>query len=369
MKLKRLFAWSAAIVVVGLAAAFAFAWFTSTNACYDDATAPRTPMKAVIRCDYGTAEVLKLADVEKPVPADDEVLVRVHAAAVNPLDWHTLRGTPYIMRMSVGLRRPKEVRMGVDFAGTVEAVGRDVRDFKPGDEVFGGRTGALAQYVVVKHDRALVHKPAELSFEQAASVAVAATTALQGLRDGGGLRRGERVLINGSSGGVGTFAVQIARTMGANVTAVCSTRNVALVRSLGANEVIDYKRADYTTGDVRYDVILDNVGNRTLAENRRVLKPDGRYVLIGGGGPDDGRWVGPMLKPVAAWAMSPFVSQDMGMLLAELNRKDMQALSELMQSGRVVPVIDRRYRLRETADAIRYLETGRARGKVIVQVE
>jgi NADPH:quinone reductase-like Zn-dependent oxidoreductase len=327
-------------------------------------------MKAVVRCDYGTARVLKLVDVDKPVPAVDEVLVRVHAAAVNPLDWHYMRGTPYMMRlMGTGLRRPKEIRMGVDFAGTVEAVGRDVRGFKPGDAVFGGRTGAFAQYVTVKHDRALVHKPANLSFDQAASVAVAATTALQGLRDGGRLRAGERVLINGASGGVGTFAVQIARSMGAHVTGVCSTRNVAMVRSLGADEVIDYKRADYTVGDVRYDAILDNVGNRTLAENRRVLKPDGRYVLIGGGGPDDGRWVGPMLRPIGAWVTSWFVSQDMGMLLADLNRKDMQALGDLMQAGKVRPVIDRRYRLQEIAEAVRYVETGRARGKVIVRVE
>ncbi|HEY0504576.1 MAG TPA: NAD(P)-dependent alcohol dehydrogenase [Lysobacter sp.] len=371
MKLKRVFAWTATVVVVAAAGLFAFAWFTSTNACHDGGIGtPRMPMKAVIRCDYGTAEVLQIVDVEKPVPADDEVLVRVHAAAVNPLDWHYMRGTPYLMRaMGTGLRRPSEIRLGVDFAGTVEAVGRDVRRFKPGDAVFGGRTGAFAQYVTVKEERALVHKPPALSFEEAASVAIAATTALQGLRDGGRLRPGERVLINGASGGVGTFAVQIARSMGAHVTGVCSTRNVAMVRSLGADEVIDYKRADYTAGDARYDVILDNVGNRTLAENRRVLKPDGRYVLIGGGGPDDGRWIGPMLKPVGAWVTSWFVSQDMGMLLADLNRRDMEALGALMQAGKVKPVIDRRYPLRDIAQAVRYVETGRARGKVIVLVE
>lgn len=368
MKLGRLFAWSLFAVVVLAAGAFAIAWFSASNACYDTSS-PAHPMKAVIRCDYGTSEVLQLVDVEKPVPADDEVLVKVRAAAINPLDWHYMRGTPYFMRMGTGLRYPKEIRLGVDFAGTVEAVGRGVTRFRPGDAVFGGRTGALAEYVVVKQDRAIAHRPAVLSPEQAAGVAIAGTTALQGLRDAGRLRPGERVLINGASGGVGTFAVQIARSLGAHVTGVCSTRNVAMVRGLGAHEVIDYKHADYTQGAARFDVILDNVGNRTLRENRRVLKPDGRYVLIGGGGPDDGRWVGPMLKPVGAWMMSWFVGQDMGMLLADLNQRDMTVLGELMQAGRVTPVIDRRYPLHDIAAAIRYLETGRARGKVVIDVE
>jgi NADPH:quinone reductase-like Zn-dependent oxidoreductase len=370
MKLKRLFAWTVGVVIVGGTAAFAVGWFTSTNRCYTDPpVAPRDPMKAVIRCDYGTAERLEIVNLEKPVPADDEVLVKVRAAAVNPLDWHYLRGTPYLMRMGTGLRRPKEVRMGVDFAGTVMTVGRNVTRFKPGDAVFGGRTGAFAEYVTVKQDRAIALKPARVSFEQAGGVAIAATTALQGLRDGGRVKAGDRVLINGASGGVGTFAVQIARTMDARVTGVSSTRNVALVRALGAQDAIDYKRDDYTMGAPRFDVILDNVGNRTLAENRRVLVPDGRYVLIGGGGPDDGHWIGPMLKPLGAWVTSWFVDQHLGMLLAELNQEDMNVLRELMESGRVTPVVDRRYPLRQVADAVRYVESGRARGKVVVVME
>jgi NADPH:quinone reductase-like Zn-dependent oxidoreductase len=248
-------------------------------------------------------------------------------------------------------------------------VGRNVTRFKPGDQVFGGRSGALAQYVVAKQDRAVALKPANVSFEQAGAVAIAATTALQGLRDAGRLEAGDKVLINGASGGVGTFAVQIAKSMGAEVTAVCSTRNVELVRALGADHVVDYTRDDYTSVDGRYDVILDNVGNRSLAENRRVLEPDGRYVLIGGGGPEAGKWIGPMVKPLQALATSPFVSQDMGMFLATLAREDMQQLAELMSSGAVTPVIDRRYALAEAAEAIRYLELGRARGKVIVTME
>jgi NADPH:quinone reductase-like Zn-dependent oxidoreductase len=326
-------------------------------------------MRAVVYCDYGTADVLRLEDVAKPVPGDDELLVRVHAAGVNPLDWHYMRGTPYVMRLSSGLRKPKDTRVGVDYAGTVEAVGRNVTRFKPGDEVFGGRSGALAQYVAVRQDRAVALKPANVSFEQAGAVAIAATTALQGLRDAGRVQPGDKVLINGASGGVGTFAVQIAKAMGAEVTGVCSTRNVELVRSLGADHVIDYTRDDYSAGGQRYDVILDNVGNRSLSENRRVLAPEGRYVLIGGGGPDDGHWIGPFVKPIQAALMSPFVSQDMGMLLAKLSNEDVNRLAELMRSGAVTPVIDRRYRLQEAAEAIRYLEQGRARGKVVVTME
>jgi NADPH:quinone reductase-like Zn-dependent oxidoreductase len=326
-------------------------------------------MKAIVYCDYGTADVLKLEDIEKPVPAEDEILVRVRAAAVNPLDWHTMRGTPYIMRVGSGLRKPEITRLGVDYAGTVEAVGQNVTQFRPGDDVFGGRTGALAEYVSARADRAVALKPANLTFEQAASVPIAAITALQGLRDKGKVQAGQKVLINGASGGVGTFAVQIAKSLGAEVTGVCSTRNLALVRSLGADHVIDYTREDYTRGPQRYDVILDNVGNRALLDNRRVLTPDGKYVLIGGGGPDNGRWIGPFVRPIGALVLSPFVTQDMGMMLAELNKQDLTILSDLMQAGKVTPIIDRRYSLSEVPAAIRYLETGRARGKVIITVE
>ena len=325
-------------------------------------------MKAIIYCDYGLADVLRLANVEKPVAGEGQILVKVRAAAANPLDWHTMRGTPYVMRLGTGLRRPKELRLGVDYAGTVEAVGPGVTGFRPGDEVFGARTGAFAEYVAARADGTVLPKPSNLSFEQAAAVPVAAITALQGLRRGG-VRPGTRVLINGASGGVGTFAVQIANALGAVVTGVCSTRNVELVRSLGADEVIDYTQADYTEGNVRYDVILDNVGNHGILANRRALEPNGKYVLIGGGGPENGKWIGPMIGPVKAMLISPFVSQDMGMMLAELSSGDLAVLADLMQSGKVTPLIDRRYSLAEVPEAIRYLESGRARGKVVIFVE
>jgi len=326
-------------------------------------------MKAIVYRCYGPPDVLKLEDIEKPTAADNEVLVKVHAAAVNPLDWHYMRGKPYLMRMEAGLGTPKNSRLGVDFAGTVEAVGRNVKRFKPGDEVFGGKYGAFAEYVSVAEDRALVLKPANLTFEQAASVGVAAITALQALRDQGKIQPGQKVLINGASGGVGTFAVQIAKSFGAEVTGVCSTRNVDMVRSIGADQVIDYTKEDFTERAQRYDVILDNVGNRSLLDIRRVLNPEGKYVLIGGGGPDAGPWIGPFIGPIKALVLSKFVSQDMGMFLADLNQEDLTVLSDLMQAGKVTPVIDRRYKLSEIAEAIRYLEEGHARGKVVINLE
>jgi NADPH:quinone reductase-like Zn-dependent oxidoreductase len=370
MKLKRVLAWTAIAIPLALFGAAFIAYWSSGNTCDDpNIAAPDNPMKAIVYCDYGTAEVLRLEDIEKPNPEDDQVLVRVRAAAVNPLDWHYMRGTPYIMRIESGLRKPKDTRFGVDYAGTVEAIGRNVTQFKPGDDVFGARSGALAEYVAVRAERAVVMKPANLTFEQAASIPVAAITALQGLRDKGKVQPGQKVLINGASGGVGTFAVQIAKSFGAHVTGVCSTRNVEMVRSLGADQVIDYTTEDYTRSAQRYDVILDNVGNRSLSENRRILKPEGRFVLIGGGGPDNGRWIGPMAKPVKAIMLSWFVPQDMGMLLADVNKEDLTILGDLMQAGKVTPVIDRRYSLSEVPAAIRYLEEGHARGKVVINLE
>jgi NADPH:quinone reductase-like Zn-dependent oxidoreductase len=292
----------------------------------------------------------------------------VRAAAVNPLDWHYMRGTPYVMRLGTGLRKPKVTQLGVDFAGTVEAVGKNVTKFKPGDDVFGGRTGAFAEYVTVHEDRAVALKPASLTFEQAAAIPIAAITALQGLRDGGKLQPGQKVLINGASGGVGTFAVQIAKWLGAEVTGVCSTRNLERVRSLGADHVIDYTKEDFTKRAERYDVMLDNVGNRGLLECRGVLKPEGRYVLIGGGGPDDGKWIGPLARPIQTLALTPFVSQKMGMFMAKLKQEDLGVLRDLMQAGTVTPVIDRRYSLSDLPEAIRYVEQGHARGKVIITV-
>jgi NADPH:quinone reductase-like Zn-dependent oxidoreductase len=370
MKLKRVLKWSAGVIPLSLLVAALIAYWTSGNTCDDrDTAVPGNPMKAIVYCDYGSSEVLRLEDVEKPTPEDHQLLIKVHAAALNPLDWHYMRGTPYVMRLQAGLRKPKSTRLGVDFAGTVEAVGRNVTKFKSGDEVFGGKTGAFAEYLCVHEDRAVVLKPANLTFEQAASVPIAAITALQGLRDKGQLQPGQKVLINGASGGVGTFAVQIAKSFGADVTGVCSTRNVDMVRALGADQVIDYTKEDFTKTGQHYDVILDNVGNHSLSEFRRVLNPKGKYVLIGGGGPNDGRWIGPLARPLEAFASSPFVSQDMGMLLAQLNKDDLAVLGELMQAGKVTPVIDRRYELIDAPAAIRYLEEGHARGKVIIRLD
>ena len=323
-------------------------------------------MKAIVYRCYGPPDVLKLEDIEKPIPADNEVLVAVHAASVNPLDWHYMRGTPYIVRTDSGLGAPENPRLGVDFAGTVEAVGKNVKRFRPGDEVFGGRTGAFAEYVRVREDRALVLKPANVTFEQAAAVPVAAITALQALRDKGRIQPGQKVLINGASGGVGTFAVQIAKSFGAEVTGVCSTRNVQMVRSLGADHVIDYTQEDFTKSAQRYDLILDNVGNHSLLEYRRVLNPRGIFVIVGG--PDEGRWIGPMTSPIKASLLSPFVSQKFVMILAELNKEDLTVLRDLMQAGKVTPVIDRRYKLSEVPEAIAYLEEGHARGKVVIDL-
>src|SRR5947199_3026613 len=326
-------------------------------------------MKAIVYCDYGLAN-LKLEEVEKPVPNDDQILVRVRAASVNPYDWHFIEGTPYIMRaMGVGLRKPKDTRLGVDFAGTVEAVGKNVTQFKPGDDVFGGRGGAFAEYVCPRAYRAVAIKPANITFEQAASVHTGGTTALQALRGKGNVQPGQKVLINGASGGVGTFAVQIAKSLGADVTGVCSTKNVDLVRSLGADHVIDYTKEDFAKGEQRYDVILDNVPNHSLSECRRILNPKGKYVMIGGGGPNDSRWIGPFGRVINTLLLSPFISQKMGMMMADANQKDLTVLGDMMLSGKIKPVIDRTYNLDQVPDAIRYLEEGHARGKVIIAVE
>jgi NADPH:quinone reductase-like Zn-dependent oxidoreductase len=367
---KRILKWTAGVILIALIACALVAYWTSTNDCESYATVPANPMKAIVYCDYGVPN-LKFQEIEKPTPADDQLLVKVRAASVNPLDWHFVEGTPYFMRlMGVGLRKPKDTRLGVDFAGTVEAVGKNVTKFKPGDEVFGGRTGAFAEYVCVREGRAVALKPANITFEQAASVPIAAITALQGVRDKGKVQPGQKVLINGASGGVGTFAVQIAKAAGADVTGVCSTRNLDMVRSLGADHVIDYTKEDFTKGDQRYDVILDNVANHSLSEFRRVLNPDGRYVLIGGGGANEGRWLGPGLtQAFNAMVLSKFVSQKMGMMLGDLNQKDLTALADLMESGKVTPVIDRTYKLSELPQAIEYLEQGHARGKVVIAVD
>src|SRR6267378_2547411 len=310
--LKRILKWMAVTILVLLFLAFLavfIAYWASTNDC-GKAASPTNPIKAIVYCDYGVSN-LELENVEKPTPADDQLLVRVHAASVNPYDWHFIEGTPKIIRlMGVGLRKPKDTRVGVDFAGTVEAVGKNVTQFKPGDDVFGGRGGAFAEYVCRRAEGAVALKPASITFEQAAAVNIAGITALQAIRDKGKVQPGQKVLINGASGGVGTFAVQIAKSFGADVTGVCSTRNVDLVRSLGADHVIDYTKEDFTKSDQRYDVMYDTIGNRSLLECRRVLTPKGKAVMIGGGGAGDQGLIGPLVGPIKLLMLSPFVSQE-----------------------------------------------------------
>ena len=369
VRVLRLLKWIVLVVPLVLVAVFAIAWWRSDNDCAARASStPSVPMRALVYCDYGTPDVLTIAQIEKPVPQETQVLVRVRAASVNPVDWHMIRGTPYVMRLDSGLRKPAVTRTGVDFAGVVEAVGRQVSRFKVGDEVFGGRTGAWPSTRRLGGPRHRSEAGQHL-VRDAAAVAIAGLTALQGIRDRGQVRKGQRVLINGASGGVGTFAVQIAKQIGAEVTGVCSTRNVDLVRSLGADHVIDYTREDFTTRTGAYDVLLDNVGNRPLSACRRVLSPNGRYVLVGGGGPDDHRIVGPLGRVASIYLMKPFVEQQMGMFIADLNRRDLEWFADAMGTGEVSPVIDRRYPFAQAADAIRYLESGRARGKVIVTMD
>ena len=323
-------------------------------------------MKAITYNCYGSPDVLQFADVEKPTPADDEVLVKVRAAAVNPLDWHFVRGTPYLLRLGSGLNTPGQVIPGVDFSGTVESVGKDVRSFKPGDEVYGGANEVFAEYVTVREGTSLVLKPSNMSFEQAAAVPIAGVTAIQALRDYGNLQPGQKVLINGASGGVGTFAVQVAKSFGAEVTAVCSERNAEMVRSLGADHVFDYKKENYTESGQHYDLIIDMISNHSLTANRGVLNPGGRYVIVGGG---KGDWVGFMGGPIKALILSAFVDEEFSLMLAELRDSDLEALNELMQAGELTPVIDRRFKLSEVADALRYSEEGHARGKIIIYTE
>jgi NADPH:quinone reductase-like Zn-dependent oxidoreductase len=326
------------------------------------------PMQAVVYHDYGPPDVLRLEEVEKPLPNENQVLVKVRAAAANPLDWHYVRGSPYVVRIGTGLFKPKDARLGVDLAGEVVAVGSNVTQFKPGDEVFGTTgTGSFAEFARASQNK-VVLKPASITFEQAAAVPVAALTALQGLRDQAKVHSGQKVLINGASGGVGTFAVQIAKTFGAEVTGVCSTRNVDMVRSIGADHVIDYTKEDFTKSGQRYEVIYDTVGNRSLSDLRRVLVPNGIAILIGGGGPNSGGVIGPLADPIKAFLYSPFVSQKFVFFLAEIRKEDLATMSELMEAGKVKPVIDRTYPLSQAPEAIRYLEQGHARGKVVITV-
>lgn len=323
-------------------------------------------MKAIVRHEYGASDVLELFNLPKPSPGEGEVLVRVRASGLNPFDWHLMRGTPWFLRLFTGMGKPKKIRLGVDVAGTVVGLGQGVTEFRLGDEVFGAADGALGEYVCGAVS-GLVGKPANVSSEEAAAVAIAGLTALQALRDKGHLKPGDTVLINGAAGGVGTFAVQIAKWLGARVSGVCSTRNLELVRSIGAERAIDYTCEDFAAGKERYDVIFDLVGNRPLDDFRQVLKSDGVFIGCGGGGPETPAsellW-GMLKQMVAGW----FTKQKLVGVLAKRSKADLEILRELLKNGLIKPAIDRTYSLAEVPEAIRYLEEGHARGKVVVQI-
>src|SRR6185503_13060313 len=330
------------------------------------ADGPGTMQAIHYRC-YGPPSVLQLESASKPQPEDDMLLIKVHAAAVNPLDWHFMRGEPYLLRTKSGIGAPDDPRIGMDFSGNVEAVGKSVKSFKPGDQVFGGTQGAFAEYTSVRQGDAIALKPAGVSHAQAAAIPIAASTALQALRDQGHLKAGEKVLVNGASGGVGTYAVQIAKAMGAEVTGVCSTRNVSLVASLGADRVLDYTSVDFTAGDARYDLIVDTVGNRNLRDLEKVLAPGGIAVIVGGPGRDP--WLGPLNVPIKIFAYRAFTEREFKFFVAVLNPQDLHYLAGLMESGRMKSVIDQRFPLAKVPEAVAYVEAGHARGKVVIDVD
>jgi NADPH:quinone reductase-like Zn-dependent oxidoreductase len=330
------------------------------------ASRKKDTMKAIVRDTYGPPDVLELRDIDKPGIEDDEVLVRVRAAGVGRDVWHVMAGLPYPIRLAgYGLRAPNNPVIGSDVAGVVEAHGKNVTRFKPGDEVFGIGKGSFAEYVCAREDK-LAPKPANLTFEQAAVVAISGSTALQGLRDHGKVRQGQEVLVIGASGGVGTFAVQLAKAFGAHITGVCSTAKVEMVRSIGADHVIDYTKEDFAKSEHRYDLILDIGGNSSLARLRHALNPKGTLVITGG--ETDGRWLGGTDRQVRAMLLSPFVGQKLGTFVNKENHEDMIALKELIEDGKVTPVIDRMYPLDKVPEAIRYLAEGHARGKVVISV-
>jgi NADPH:quinone reductase-like Zn-dependent oxidoreductase len=369
MKIKRVLKWTTATILLALVGWLFIAYWTSSNDCNRDTATPNNPMKAIRYCEYGSADVVKLDDVEKPVPNDDQVLIKVRAASLNALDAYMIRDA-WLNRLIFGLRKPRDTRLGRDVAGVVEAVGKNVTQFKPGDEVFGISRGALAEYACTS-ERALAMKPPTVPFEQAASLPLAGLTALQGLREGK-IQPGQKVLVNGATGGVGTFAVQIAKSLGAEVTAVCSTRNVDLVRSIGADHVIDYTKEDFTKSDQRYDVIFDNVANYSFAERRRVLNPKGICVLAGMGGA--GVKGGEAIRRIVgnlfiARGLSSFTNQKFAQYMTKMSKQDLIMLGDLIKTGKLRPVIERTYKLSDAPEALRYLNEGHARGKVLIAVE
>jgi NADPH:quinone reductase-like Zn-dependent oxidoreductase len=320
-------------------------------------------MKAIVQDTYGSSDVLSLRDIATPEVGEKEVLLRVHASALHIGDWHLMTGLPYLLRLGFGLRGPRTSVRGMDVAGTVEAVGKGVTEFQPGDAVFGVCDGALAEYARARVDR-ILHKPSNLTFEQAAAVPTSATTALQALREQGQVQPGQKVLVIGAGGGVGLFAVQLAKVFGAHVTGVCSTKKMELVRSIGADEVIDYTRQDFSEQGGRYDLILDTAGNRELSLLRRALAPQGTLVLVGGEA--GGRWFGGLERNLQALMLAPLVNQKLRGLVALTRKQDLVVLKELIEAGKVTPVIDREFPLSQGREAVRYFEEGRARGKVVV---
>lgn len=369
--MKRILKWIVRVAFVLLALAFLFvfiAYWRSTNDCDQKAGTPLHPMKAIRYCEYGSPDdVLKLEQVEKPVPSDTQILVRVRAVSLRFFDGGMLQGG--VGRLIFGLRKPKNTCPGSDYSGTVEAIGKNATEFKPGDEVFGVKAGALAEYICVNPSRAVVSKPPNVNFEQAATIPTA-LVALQGLRDTGRVKAGQKVLINGASGGVGTFAVQIAKAFGAEVTGVCSTKNIDLVRSIGADHVIDYTKEDYTKGDQRYDVIYDLVNNRSFSERRRVLKPGGICVLAGVGGSGMRKeTLFNLAGSLSASLRSKFANEKFVTFGVSFNKKDLGILRDLTESGKVVPALTKTYPLTETAAAYKYLETGHVQGKIAITIE
>ena len=367
MRLRRALKWSVFVVLIALVAWLFIAYWTSSNDCNRTAVVPTDPVKAVRYCEYGIANV-RLQVVERPVPNDDQVLIKVRAASLNAFDVGVTRDL-WLIRLFFGLRKPRDTRIGQDVAGQVEAVGKNVTQFKPGDEVFGICRGGLAEYTCTR-ERALAIKPPNVTFEQAASLPLAGLVALQGLREGK-IQPGQNVLINGATGGVGTFAVQIAKSLGAEVTAVCSTRNLDLVRSIGADHVIDYTKEDFTRSDQRYDVIFDNVCNHSFADRSRVLTPKGICVLvgIGGAGVQEGQAIGRIVSNLfIARGRSSFTNQKFAVYGIKTSKEDLTTLGGLVESGQLNPVIERTYKLSDAPEAMRYLAEGHARGKLVVAV-
>jgi NADPH:quinone reductase-like Zn-dependent oxidoreductase len=366
MRVKRVLKWSAATILVALVLWVFIAYWTSTNDC--NAPLRGEAMKAIKVCEY-SVDRLQVAEVTKPVPSDDQVLIKVRAASLNALDVFMIRDT-WFGRLFFGLRKPRDTGLGRDVSGQVEAVGKNVTQFKPGDEVFGVCGASLAEYAV-SSGRGLVMKPSSISFEEAAAVPLAGLTALQGLREGK-IQPGQKVLVNGATGGVGTFAVQIAKSLGAEVTAVCSTRNLDLVRSIGADHVIDYTKEDFTKSDQRYDVIFDNVCNHSFSERRRVLNPKGICVLagMGGAGVKEGQAIGRIAGNLfIARGLSSFTDQKFAQYMTKVSKQDLIMLGDLIQAGKLRPVIERTYKLNDAPEALRHLDQGHARGKVVIAVE